>query len=108
MKFDWNEERVVAFREQINNILWNIWDPIGVNHEPGAFGEYDSYGIDILIMLFEKDISMKQLDEYLTWASHTNMGLPLICEHQQTCREITCQKIFEVWNKFRENLALMK
>jgi len=101
MRFDWNEERVVAFREQINDILWNIWDPIGVNQWPEAFGEYDFYGTDIVIMLFENDISKEQLDEYLSWAVHTHMGLSKTGDYQQKLRETTCQKIFESWDKLK-------
>lgn len=29
--------------EAVRRILWEDWDPIGVNDHPGAIDEYDSY-----------------------------------------------------------------
>lgn len=36
---------------KVKKVLWEVWDPIGVNGEPGALGEYDSYAPHILNLL---------------------------------------------------------
>ena len=33
--------------KSIDEILWNDWDPIGVNDTEGARGEYSSYALQI-------------------------------------------------------------
>jgi hypothetical protein len=35
--------RVVERHRSIRDILWYEWDPIGVNTNPRAYGEYDTY-----------------------------------------------------------------
>lgn len=30
-------------KQQISKVLWEVWDPIGVNNTPAARDEYDSY-----------------------------------------------------------------
>ncbi len=38
-------------KEQISQILWEQWDPIGVNDEPQARNEYDGYVSHIFVLL---------------------------------------------------------
>ncbi len=53
----------------VRRVLWEQWDPIGVNDEPEAFGEYDRYadGIyDLLMRGASDDEIAKQLHSYET------------------------------------------
>ena len=43
-----NRETRIA---EVDAVLWEIWDPIGVNHEPGTRDEYTSYAPEILELL---------------------------------------------------------
>ena len=65
--FDMSEEWAASRARQLSIlkvILWNDWDPIGVNGEPGAIDEYDSYAPAILRML-EAGATAEQIGEHL-------------------------------------------
>ncbi len=54
---------------EIRHVLWEQWDPIGVNDEPDAFGEYNGYagGIyDLLMRGASDDEIAQQLHSYET------------------------------------------
>ena len=34
--------------KELERILWEEWDPIGINDEPLARSEYDSYALEVL------------------------------------------------------------
>ncbi|HYJ78028.1 MAG TPA: hypothetical protein VEW03_00300, partial [Longimicrobiaceae bacterium] len=36
---------------RVDAVLWEVWDPIGVNHEPLARDEYSSYAPDVAALL---------------------------------------------------------
>lgn len=38
-------------KREIGRILWDVWDPIGVNHFPEARDEYDSYVNELYMSL---------------------------------------------------------
>lgn len=59
---------------KVKQILWEIWDPIGVNGEPDAFGEYDSYAPHILTLL-QSGASKDQLANALDHITNDLMGL---------------------------------
>jgi hypothetical protein len=61
-------------RCQIRQVLLTVWDPIGVQHEPNAQNEYDSYigGVYGLLIAGTTD---KQLTEHLLQIIHDRMGL---------------------------------
>ena len=52
---------------EVRRILWEHWDPIGVNDEPGAFGEYDSYAGPIVSRL-RRGTTASEIDSY--WDQH--------------------------------------
>jgi hypothetical protein len=50
------------------------WDPIGVNDEPNAADEYDSYINDVLLLLKNRTTT-ENLMEYLRNVETVRMGL---------------------------------
>lgn len=62
-----SKQTALGILSEIRRILWEHWDPIGVNDEPKAFGEYDSYadGIyDLLMRGVSDDEIAQQLHSY--------------------------------------------
>ena len=57
----------------IKRILWEDWDPIGVNGV-GPDDEYDSYAFRVFAMLTGGK-GATEIAEYLRWAAIENMGL---------------------------------
>ena len=66
--------------EQMKRLLWEAWDPIGVNaHGPegeydGPEDEYDSYAFRVFVMLNEGK-GQTEIAEYLRWIETEHMGL---------------------------------
>ena len=63
-----------SLRAQIRDVLLSTWDPIGINDEPNAQDEYDSY-IGPIYDLRVNEASDVALIDYLHWAVYENMGL---------------------------------
>ena len=64
-----SKQTALGILSEIRRVLWEQWDPIGVNDEPDAFGEYDGYagGICNLLMLGASDEEIaQQLHSYET------------------------------------------
>ena len=61
--------------ETVRRILWETWDPIGVNDIPEAFGEYDSYAPTIVSMLAH-GCSARDLEFHLAHIESSSIGLP--------------------------------
>ena len=55
-------------------LLWKEWDPIGVNDDVDAEGEYDSYALQIFVMLNQGSTDADVLS-YLNWVEDEAMGL---------------------------------
>lgn len=60
---------------EISRILWEIWDPIGVNTIPEARDEYDSYVNEVFIMLIGESSDDEKLGEHLLRIATVTMGL---------------------------------
>lgn len=70
---------------EIERVLWEEWDPIGVNDCPGAFGEYDSYALQICGMLQSPTTpSAVEVEAFLTKTRTQSMGLGAVPDHDQT------------------------
>jgi len=67
-------ENRVAFKA-IHKILINDWDPLGVNLEPGAHNEYDSY-IPKIHGMIVGGATEDALEDYLDSLVHETLGLP--------------------------------
>ncbi|MGV1683077.1 hypothetical protein [Sphingopyxis sp. NJF-3] len=59
--------------EKIRRLLWDEWDPIGVNGI-APDDEYDSYAHRVYAMLGEGK-QVGEIADYLTWAVCENMGM---------------------------------
>ncbi len=70
-----DKKKTNNLREKIDQILWNDWDPIGVNDIPEAKGEYTSYADHIVSRLLNNKEDKKAILDYLFWAEVENMGL---------------------------------
>ncbi len=69
-----NKQTIRKIMSDIRRVLWEQWDPIGVNDEPKAFGEYNGYASSIYNLLMRgaaDDEIAQQLHTYET----VNMGL---------------------------------
>jgi hypothetical protein len=54
-------------------VLYFLWDPIGVNDEPAARGEYKSYALTVEKMVVEKKPA-KEIADYLQLMEKEHMG----------------------------------
>ena len=72
--------------ETIKRILWEDWDPIGVNHS-APDDEYDSYAFQIFVML-KRGLGLVEIRDYLEWAEVEKMGLPNSGRHDEIARKI--------------------
>ncbi len=59
--------------EAVKRILWEEWDPIGVN-DIAPDDEYDSYAFRVLVMMKEGR-SEKEVADYLNWVAAEHMSL---------------------------------
>jgi hypothetical protein len=60
--------------EAMKALLWEEWDPIGVNDDADAFGEYDSYALQLQVML-GRGADVEEVARHLSWVAKTLMGL---------------------------------
>ena len=70
MSDDWN-----TFHKGVDRILYEIWDPIGINDAPGARDEYASY-VPALVALLQGGASDAEIFGYLSRTERETMGLP--------------------------------
>jgi hypothetical protein len=76
--------------EQLKGLLWEEWDPIGVNDMKGAFGEYDSYAFQIFVMLKRGD-SQERILNHLNFIETEYMRLGLSGKNSKIA-----DRIFEI------------
>lgn len=77
-----NKQTIRKIMPDIRCVLWEQWDPIGVNDEPKAFGEYNGYAnsiYDLLMRGAADDEIAQQLHTYET----VNMGLSRQSDEQR-------------------------
>jgi hypothetical protein len=75
----------------IDEILWNGWDPIGVNDNDDARDEYQSY-TPTIFQLKMNGAGIYEIAEYLSWIETIRMGMTGNWKH---CKEIA-EKIFSI------------
>ena len=66
----------------IDEILWNDWDPIGINLLPSSRDEYQNY-IPVIFRMVMKSVSIQELEEYLDDVVRNRMGLRSIKKSNQ-------------------------
>jgi hypothetical protein len=69
-----DKNKITQFREEIDQILWKDWDPIGVNDTPEAEGEYTSYADQICSQLINTKQDKQGILDYLFWVETSLMG----------------------------------
>lgn len=58
----------------VKDVLWQRWDPIGVNDVPEAYGEYDSYAGPIATLI-RRGATEQELREHLEAITADRMGI---------------------------------
>jgi hypothetical protein len=76
---------------QIDLILWNDWDPIGINHIKSARDEYYDY-IAVFFKLIYNNASISDFTEQLTYISTNTMGLSANIDHDK----FVANRLFEL------------
>jgi hypothetical protein len=90
--FDNNE-----LRRRIDEVLYYVWDPIGVAHEPYARGEYKGY-VQKVLELVEQNDDIEPISLHLANIVKNRMGLSpdkkqcdytagLLLNHKQAIKE---------------------
>lgn len=69
-----NKNKIISDKEIINEILFKIWDPIGLENEIDFSNEYDSYAGQLLGMIYRKE-SQENLVNFLNNVELNFMGL---------------------------------
>ena len=70
-------------RRRIGEVLYYVWDPIGVSDEPCARGEYESY-VSAVLKLVEQNDTSGPVSSYLAEIMRSQIGLSSDkekCEH---------------------------
>jgi hypothetical protein len=80
-------EKYVARRvkQEIDRVLWKVWDPIGVNRIPNALGEYGMY-VNGVFELLKSGASDESIGEHLLAIATDKMELagPIIAHMRPT------------------------
>jgi len=67
------EQRAKEIQRWISDILQRHWDPIGINDDPDAQGEYDAY-VGGVYRLIASGASPRELAEYLVRVETERLG----------------------------------
>ncbi|SIQ07478.1 hypothetical protein [Maribacter ulvicola] len=73
--------------EQVDRILWEDWDPIGINYS-GHENEYSGY-VPSVIKLLKQDADVQKIAELLLEHANITMGVPTsLEEHLMVAKKI--------------------
>jgi hypothetical protein len=61
-------------KQEIDRVLWEVWDSIGVNRIPNARGEYAMY-VNSVFELLTSGASDEAIAEHLLWIATDRMEL---------------------------------
>jgi hypothetical protein len=76
-----DKQKSREIRVQIGQVLWEVWDPIGVNDNPLARDEYSGY-VSGVFQLVAGDASDQEIVEHLYGQATGHMGLPHVNRDQ--------------------------
>ena len=68
-----DKEKIKELNQRIDEVLYYVWDPIGVSDEPCARAEYSSYTMTILKYVLKGDLN--QIANQLSKIEIDSMGL---------------------------------
>jgi len=63
------------FPLRVSRVLWEVWDPIGINEFPEAQGEYDSY-VPVIVRMLREGTTEDALVSHLLHIEVELMELP--------------------------------
>jgi hypothetical protein len=69
-----NKEQVRSLIAQVDSVLWEVWDPIGVNDVPEARDEYTSYA-PAVARLLHSGASDDVIQRHLATIALEQMGM---------------------------------
>ncbi|MBN2376495.1 MAG: hypothetical protein JXD22_08845 [Sedimentisphaerales bacterium] len=72
---------------RVDEVLYYIWDPIGVAEEPYARAEYESY-VPMVLQLVEQNDTIQPISAYLEEIINNRMGLSADKKHCDYTAEI--------------------
>lgn len=81
-----SREQNLLYRK-IDEILFYIWDPIGVAPEPWARDEYDNYLPQVFKLAIEND-EPQPIAQYLLNITKVEMGIPSTMKHCMKTAEL--------------------
>ena len=70
-----NKEKLRELERRIDEVLFYVWDPIGVSDTAAARGEYSSYIMTILKYVLDEDL--KKIASQLAEIESNSMGLAI-------------------------------
>jgi hypothetical protein len=68
--------------DQIDRILWEDWDPIGLNKKGGPVDEYRGY-VPSIISVLKKGADLQKIADSLNHHASVNMGLSAPFDHHE-------------------------
>jgi hypothetical protein len=94
-------EDIKAIQRRVDEILYYLWDPIGVKDEPAARSEYSSYAASISSLLISEN-DQESIAKQLTMFERDNMGMvPANEKHAMEIAEI----LIKAKNAIEEGLS---
>ncbi len=84
-----------ALSEAVDLILWEQWDPIGINDNPVARGEYRGY-VSSVVQLLQNGADVFKLSEHLHSLERASMGIETNPDH----RKAVAQKLLNVFQQY--------
>ena len=88
------KQKEIKLWHQVDEILWNDWDPIGVNDSEEARDEYYSY-ISSIMKLLKSNCDSYKLSNHLHQLRTNSIGL---CESLEEDQKVAKQLIKETEN----------
>ena len=74
-----DKEKIKELNQRIDEVLYYVWDPIGISDEPCARAEYSSYTMTILQYVLKEDL--EQIANQLSNIESDLMGLTSDRDH---------------------------
>ena len=93
-----NKVKIKELNQRIDEILYYVWDPIGVSDEPCARSEYSSYTMTILQYVLNEDLN--QIANQLSKIETDSMGLTMDKERNL----MVAQKLLDFKYAVEDNL----
>lgn len=98
-----NKKKVLKLRDEIDQILWKDWDPIGVNDDPDAKGEYTSYADTICSKLIKIKKDRQAILDYLFWIETDFMGFTPYMPNKEIYNNRISSVVEKIFKIFSEN-----